>query len=54
MPKNKKSDKEVYNEKICKYCKYYNECSKNLFNVYVLKDRTSYRCSKYEYKDFIY
>lgn len=45
------TDKEVYNSKICIYCKHYNECSKNKFKVYVFNDKVSMRCIDYEFKD---
>lgn len=42
-------DKEVYNSKICKFCKNYDKCNKDNFKVFVFRDKISMRCAKYEY-----
>lgn len=47
MKENK--DKEVYNSKICIYCKNKDHCNKNLFTVFVIKDKVTMKCVKYEY-----
>ena len=42
-------DKEVYNSKICIYCKNQDICDKNCFGVFVVRDKVTMRCPKYEY-----
>lgn len=42
-------DKEVYNSKICIYCKNQDICDKNRFGVFVVGDKVTMRCPKYEY-----
>ena len=42
-------DKEIYNSKICIYCKNRDHCSKDLFGVFVIRDKVTMRCPKYDY-----
>lgn len=44
------SDKEVYKQKICKYCENNKTCNKDKFKVFVINDRTTMRCHSYVYK----
>ena len=41
-------DKEVYNSKICIYCKNQEICDKSCFGVFVVRDKVTMRCPKYE------
>lgn len=40
-------DKELYNSKVCCFCKNNLTCNKNKFNVYVYHDKTTFRCAFY-------
>lgn len=42
-------DKEVYNSKMCIYCKLRESCNKDLFSVFVVRDKVTMRCAKYEF-----
>lgn len=43
------TNKEVYNDRICKYCKHKDTCSKDKFTVFRNDVKTSITCIDYEY-----
>ena len=45
----KNRDKEIYNDRICKYWDNCNSCNKNKFTVYTINDKTVMRCSSYSF-----
>lgn len=49
MREKKDSDKEIYNSKVCVWCKHKDDCNKNLFNVFVFRDKVSMNCPRYEF-----
>lgn len=48
--KQENRDKEIYNSKICEFCKNKDKCDKNKFMVYVVQGNVTMRCPSYEYK----
>lgn len=49
MKENRDSDKELYNSKMCIYCTHRDDCNKNLFNVFVFRDKVTMNCPRYEF-----
>lgn len=47
-----KEDKEIYENKVCKFCSNCDFCNKDKFKVIKLNDKTTYRCYDYNYKDY--